>query len=148
MEPKSTSRHADSVEEAVRDADAVSLHVPLTDETRQLVDDAFRACSSREPILVNTYRGGLVDLDAAVRALDDGRLAAACLDVTTPEPLPLDHPIRTHPRAIVTPHMGFYSIEAQDELQRRAANEVLRALTGERPRSPVNAVPRGVEPGR
>jgi D-3-phosphoglycerate dehydrogenase len=92
----------------------------------------------RRPIIVNTSRGGLVDLEAVTRALDEDRLSAVALDVTEPEPLPADHPLRTHPQAIVTPHMSFYSEEAQAELQRRAVEEVVRALTGEAPRCPVN----------
>ena len=129
---------ADSVEGAVSGADAVSLHAPLTDETRHVVDDALIDAMERRPVLVNTSRGGLVDLDAVTRALEDGRLSGVALDVTDPEPLPADHPLRTHPRAIVTPHMSFYSAEAQADLQRRAVDEVVRALTGEPPRSPVN----------
>jgi D-3-phosphoglycerate dehydrogenase len=127
-----------SVEEAVAEADAVSLHAPLTDETRHIVGPESLAAMRRRPIIVNTSRGGLVDLEAVTRALDEDRLAAVALDVTEPEPLPEDHPLRTHPRAIVTPHMSFYSEEAQAELQRRAVEEVVRALTGEEPRCPVN----------
>ena len=59
--------------------------------------------------------------------------------MTDPEPLPDDHPLRTHPRAIVTPHMAYYSVEAQAELKRRAADEVAARASGEPPRSPVNA---------
>jgi D-3-phosphoglycerate dehydrogenase / 2-oxoglutarate reductase len=129
-----------SVEEAVAEADAVSLHAPLTDETRHIIGDATLAAMRRRPILVNTSRGGLVDLEAVTRALEEERLSAVALDVTEPEPLPADHPLRTHPRAIVTPHMSFYSEEAQAELQRRAVEEVVRALTGEPPRCPVNQV--------
>jgi D-3-phosphoglycerate dehydrogenase / 2-oxoglutarate reductase len=129
-----------SVEEAVAEADAVSLHAPLTDETRHMIGDATLAAMRRRPILVNTSRGGLVDLEAVTRALEEERLSAVALDVTEPEPLPADHPLRTHPRAIVTPHMSFYSEEAQAELQRRAVEEVVRALTGEPPRCPVNQV--------
>jgi D-3-phosphoglycerate dehydrogenase / 2-oxoglutarate reductase len=129
-----------SVEEAVAEADAVSLHAPLTDETRHIIGDAALAAMRRRPILVNTSRGGLVDLEAVTRALEEERLSAVALDVTEPEPLPADHPLRTHPRAIVTPHMSFYSEEAQAELQRRAVEEVVRALTGEAPRCPVNQV--------
>jgi D-3-phosphoglycerate dehydrogenase / 2-oxoglutarate reductase len=129
---------AASVEEAVSGADAVSLHAPLTDETRHMIGEAALNAMERAPILVNASRGGLVDLDAVTRALDDRRLSAVALDVTEPEPLPADHPLRTHPRAIVTPHMSFYSEEAQAELQRRAVEEVVRALTGEPPRCPVN----------
>jgi D-3-phosphoglycerate dehydrogenase / 2-oxoglutarate reductase len=129
---------AASVEEAVSGADAVSLHAPLTDETRNVIGDAALDAMERAPVLINTSRGGLVDLEAVTRALEDGRLSGVALDVTEPEPLPADHPLRTHPRAIVTPHMSFYSAEAQAELQRRAVEEVVRALTGERPRCPVN----------
>ena len=131
-----------SIEEAVADADAVSLHAPLTDETRDIIGEPTLAAMKRRPILVNTSRGGLVDLEAVTRALDDDRLSAVALDVTEPEPLPADHPLRTHPRAIVTPHMSFYSEEAQAELQRRAVEEVVRALTGEEPRCPVNRLER------
>ena len=129
---------AESLEEALAEADAVSLHAPLTDATRHVIDDDAIAHMRRSPVLVNTSRGGLVDLDAVTRALDGGRLGAVALDVTEPEPLPAGHPLRTHPRAIVTPHMSFYSAEAQDELQRRAVEEVVRALTGREPRCPVN----------
>jgi D-3-phosphoglycerate dehydrogenase len=128
-----------SLREAISTANAISLHLPLTDETRLLVDDDFIQMLEGRPILVNTSRGGVVDLDAVVRGLDDGRLSAACLDVTEPEPLAEDHPILRHPRAFLTPHMGFYSIEAQGELQRRTAEEIVRNLTGMPPRSPVNA---------
>jgi D-3-phosphoglycerate dehydrogenase len=127
-----------SVEEAVSGADAVSVHAPLTDETRHIIGPKALAAMQRRPILVNTSRGGLVDLEAVTKALDEDRLAAVALDVTEPEPLPDDHPLRTHPRAIVTPHMSFYSEEAQAELQRRAVDEVVRALTGQPPRCPVN----------
>jgi D-3-phosphoglycerate dehydrogenase len=130
---------AESLEEALADADFVSLHAPLTEETRHLVRDETIAMMRRAPVVVNTARGGLVDLDAAVRALDAGRLLAVALDVTDPEPLPEDHPLRDHPRALVTPHIAYHSSEAQEELQRRAAEEVARALRGEAPRCPVNA---------
>jgi D-3-phosphoglycerate dehydrogenase len=128
-----------SLEEALAGADFVSLHVPMNAENRHLVRDETIALMLRAPVLVNTSRGGLVDLDAVARALDNGRLAGIALDVTDPEPLPQDHPLRTHARAIVTPHFAFHSEEAQTELQRRAADEVVRALRGDPPRSPVNA---------
>jgi D-3-phosphoglycerate dehydrogenase / 2-oxoglutarate reductase len=129
---------SETVEGAVSGADAVSLHAPLTDELRHVIDDPLLDCMELRPVLINTSRGGLVDLEAVTRALEDGRLSGVALDVTEPEPLPAGHPLRTHPRAIVTPHMSFYSAEAQAELQRRAVEEVVRALTGEPPRCPVN----------
>jgi D-3-phosphoglycerate dehydrogenase len=125
-------------EEALAEADFVSLHAPLTDETRHLIDDDAIALMRRSPVLINTSRGGLVDLDAVVRALGAGALSGAALDVTEPEPLPDGHPLRSHPRAIITPHAAFRSVEAQAELQRRAVEEVVRALTGRPPRCPVN----------
>ena len=129
---------AETVEEAVADADAISLHAPLTDDNRHLIGARTIGFMRHSPVVVNTSRGGLIDLDAATRALADGRLAALALDVTEVEPLPADHPLRTHPRALITPHMSFYSVEAQDELQRRAVDEVVRALRGAPPRCPVN----------
>jgi D-3-phosphoglycerate dehydrogenase / 2-oxoglutarate reductase len=129
---------ADSVEEAVADADVISLHAPLTAENHHLIGPSTIARMRRTPIIVNTSRGGLVDLQAVTEALDDGRLSGVALDVTEPEPLPADHPLRSHPLALVTPHASFYSAEAQDELQLRVAEEIARSLQGEPPRSPVN----------
>jgi D-3-phosphoglycerate dehydrogenase / 2-oxoglutarate reductase len=128
----------ESLAEAVAEADVVSLHVPLTDENRGLIDERAIGAMRRRPIVVNTARGGLVDLEAATAALDDGRLSGLALDVVDPEPLPASHPLRTHPRAIITPHMAFFSVEAEQELQRRAAGEVAHALRGEPADVPVN----------
>jgi D-3-phosphoglycerate dehydrogenase len=127
----------ESVEAAVAEADFVSLHMPLTPETHQLAGDALFAAMNRAPVLLNTSRGGLIDLDAALRALDDGRLGGLAIDVTEQEPPPADSPLRSHPRAILTPHMAFYSVESTQELQARAADEVARALRGEPARSLV-----------
>ena len=124
---------ADTLEEAVAEADFVSLHAPLTPDTHHLVDEEAIGHMRRAPVLVNTSRGPLVDLDAATRAL-----AGLALDVTEVEPLPADHPLREHPKALITPHMAFHSAEATEELQRRTVEEVLRTLSGERPLSPVN----------
>jgi len=131
-------RRVDMLDEAVADADIVSLHAPMTPATGHLIDERLIRKMRRSPILLNTSRGGLVDLNALTEALDEGRLSAVALDVTEPEPLPVEHPLRRHPRALITPHIGFYSVEAQQELQRRAAEEVVRALSGEPPRCPVN----------
>jgi phosphoglycerate dehydrogenase-like enzyme len=132
------ARKAETFEDAVREAHFISLHVPLTDENHHLIDAESIAGMQRAPIVVNTARGPLIDLDAAVEALDSGRLGGLALDVTESEPPPGDHPLRSHPRAVLTPHMAFYSVEAQAELQRRAADEVARALSGEPPDRPVN----------
>jgi D-3-phosphoglycerate dehydrogenase len=128
---------ADTLDEALAEADFVSLHAPLTADTRHVIDERAIAAMRRRPMLVNTSRGPLVDLDAVTAALDSGQLSAVALDVTDPEPLPSDHPLRAHENALVTPHMAFYSAEAEEELRRRACDEVLRALAGHPPRSPV-----------
>jgi D-3-phosphoglycerate dehydrogenase / 2-oxoglutarate reductase len=119
----------------------VSLHVPMSRETARLVRAETLALMDGQPILINTARGGLVDLDDALDALDDGTLSGVALDVTDPEPLPAAHPLRDQPRAIVTPHTAFHSVEATEEPQRRAAEEVARALRGEAPECPVNSIP-------
>jgi D-3-phosphoglycerate dehydrogenase len=129
---------AASEEEALAEADYVSLHAPLTPENRHLIGERTLGMMNRNPLVINTARGGLVDLDAATIALETGRLGGLALDVTEVEPLPTDHPLRRHPRVIITPHMAFYSVEAQAELRRRVADEVARALRGEPPRCPVN----------
>ncbi len=128
----------DSFADAVAEADFISLHVPLTEENRHLIGAESIAGMNRAPIIVNTARGPLVDADAAAEALDSGKLGGVALDVTEEEPPAPDHPLRNHPRAILTPHMAFYSVEAQAELQRRAAEEVARAFTGEPPDRPIN----------
>lgn len=117
--------------------DMLVVLAPLTDATRGMVDADLLGRLPDGALVLNAGRGAVVDTDALVAELESGRLRAV-LDVTEPEPLPSDHPLRTHPRAIVTPHMSFYSEEAQAELQRRAVEEVVRALTGEPPRCPVN----------
>lgn len=129
---------ADSFADAAAEADFISLHVPLTEESRHLIGAESIAGMNRAPIIVNTARGPLVDADAAAEALDSGKLGGVALDVTEDEPPAPDHPLRDHPRAILTPHMAFYSVEAQAELQRRAAEEVARAFTGEPPDRPIN----------
>jgi D-3-phosphoglycerate dehydrogenase / 2-oxoglutarate reductase len=127
-----------TIEEAVAEADFVSLHAPLTADNVGLVGERLIGAMTRRPLLVNTARGGLVDLEAAARALDAGVLGGVALDVTDPEPPPPDHPLRSDPRAILTPHMAFHSIEATDELQSRAVAEVARSLAGEPPDRPVD----------
>ena len=129
---------AQTLDEALAEADMVSLHAPLAEENRGLIDSRSIGAMRRSPIIVNTARGGLIDLDDALAALEDGSISALALDVVDPEPLPAGHPLRTHPRAVITPHMAFFSVEAEHELQRRAAEEVARSLRGEPADVPIN----------
>ncbi len=122
----------------LREADVVSVHVPLSPETRGLVGERELARMKPTAVLINTSRGGIVDEKALAAALEAGRLAGAALDVLGQEPPPPDHPLRLAPNAILTPHLAFYSRESVVELQTKAAEEIARTLRGEPPRSPVN----------
>jgi D-3-phosphoglycerate dehydrogenase len=118
-------------------SDFISIHAPLTPSTRSLLNaDALRRMK-RGALLINTARGPLVDEDALIAALDDGRLGGAALDVVAVEPLPADSKLRGRSNVILTPHTGFYSVEALDELQSKCAADVARVLRGERPVYPV-----------
>ena len=104
---------------------AVTLHLPLTDATRGLVGFDLLERMPTGSYVVNTSRGGLVDLDALYEALQSGRLAGAALDVLPQEPPPMDHPLLRHPRALITPHVAWYSEEAEVELRRKAAQNIV-----------------------
>ncbi|MDA8200893.1 MAG: D-glycerate dehydrogenase [Thermaerobacter sp.] len=120
-------------------ADVVSLHVPLTTDTRRMVDESFLARMKPGAFLVNTARGGLVDEDALLAALNTGRLAGAALDVFDREPVDGQHPLAAHPRVLATPHIGSATVETRAAMAERAVDNLLMALTGQRPRDLVNA---------
>jgi glyoxylate reductase len=121
----------DDLHEALRAADFVSLHTPLTPETRHLIDADALAAMKPTAVLVNTARGPIVDQDALAEALHDGRLGAAGLDVTDPEPLPADHPLLRAPRVLVVPHIGSGTTTARAAMTERAVDNLLAALGGE-----------------
>lgn len=129
-----------SIKELYETADYISLHVPLRDETRHLINDSAIQAMRRKPLLINTARGGLVDLDAVTRGLDSGQLSGVAFDVFETEPLPVDHPLRTNPKAIITPHMSYYSNESEPDLIRLVAEEVARALRGEPLLNPLTKI--------
>ena len=114
-----------SLEDLFARSSAITLHLPLTDTTRGLVGTDLLARMPSGSYLVNTARGGLVDLDALLEALDSGRLAGVALDVLPQEPPPQDHPLLNHPRALITPHVAWYSAEAEVELRRKAAQNIV-----------------------
>jgi D-3-phosphoglycerate dehydrogenase / 2-oxoglutarate reductase len=127
-----------SLDELLRESDFVSLHLPSTAETRGLIGEAVLRAMKPAARLINTSRGALVDEAALVRALDEGWIAGAALDVLATEPPPADHPLLGRPNVIVTPHVAFASAEAVEELRRRAAEHVACVLRGERPPHIVN----------
>jgi len=119
-------------------ADLVSIHSPLTDDTRGLFDaDAFERMREGA-VLINVARGPIVDVEALQDALEAGEIAGAGLDVFPAEPPAADHPLRDHPRVVTTPHVAWYSEEANDERRREAAGIVRAVLTGEGPWNVVN----------
>ncbi len=114
-------------------ADVISLHVPLTDETRGIVGAGLLATIKPGAMLVNTARGAVIDVEALLAALDSGRVAAAALDVLPVEPIAVEHPLARHPRVLLSPHSAFYSVEAEAELRRKAAMNVVQWAQSGRP---------------
>ncbi|MBA3946748.1 MAG: C-terminal binding protein [Herpetosiphonaceae bacterium] len=129
-----------SFETLLRESDFVSLHTPLTDATRGLIDSQALALMKPTAFLINTARGALVDEDALLAALREGHIAGAALDVLQVEPPPADHPLMHEPRAWLTPHIGWYSEAASREMRVKGAEEVVRVLRGGEPRSRINQI--------
>jgi D-3-phosphoglycerate dehydrogenase len=141
LEAELISRHgaeAVSLDRLLAEADAISIHVPLSPETHNLIGQRELARMKSTAFLINTSRGGIVNEPALAEALKAGRIGGAALDVLSVEPPTQDHPLREAPNIILTPHLAFYSRESVIELQTKAAEEVARALKGEPPRSPIN----------
>jgi D-3-phosphoglycerate dehydrogenase len=126
----------------LRESDFVSLHPPLTPQTRKMINDETLGRMKPTAYLINCSRGPVVDTDALVRALDAKRIAGCALDTVDPEPLPNPHPLRGRENVIVCPHAAWYSEQAMRGLQAGAPGEVRRVLTGE---WPVNVVNRDVK---
>lgn len=113
------------------ESDFISLHCPFNDETHHLFNaDAFRRMK-RTAVLINTTRGGVVDQDALYAALRDRQIAAAGLDVTTPEPLPPAHPLLTLPNCVVLPHIGSASIATRTQMALMAAENLIAGVQGQ-----------------
>ena len=130
------------LEKLLAESDFVSLHPPLTPQTRKMINDEAFAKMKRTAFLINCSRGPVVDTEALVRALDAKRIAGCALDTVDPEPLPNPHPLRGRENVILCPHAAWYSEQAMRGLQAGAPGEVRRVLTGE---WPVNVVNRNVK---
>ncbi len=126
------------LDDLLAESDFVSLHVPVTDETRHLIDARRLGLMKPSAYLINTSRGALVDEEALIDALRNGRIAGAGLDVLAKEPPSRDNPLLAMDNVIVTPHASYYSDDALAFLQASVAEEAVRVLAGERPRHPVN----------
>ena len=126
-----------SLEGLFEQADAISIHCLLNDETRGLVGETLLGKMKPGSYLVNTARGAVIDVDALVRALEQNKLAAVGLDVLPIEPIDAASPLLTDPRVILSPHAAFYSIEAEIELRRKAAMNIVNWMKTGRPDYPV-----------
>ena len=135
------------LESLLREADIISLHVPLNEQTRNLLNRQRLELVKPGAIVVNTSRGGVVDEAALLELLEAGRLGGVALDVFATEPPPSDYPLLRHPRVVATPHLGASTVEAQAEVAREVVEEVLAVLRGRPPRNAVNlpAIPAEVD---
>ena len=127
-----------SLDQLLAEADVVSLHLPLTRETRHLIDAEHIAQMKPGSIIINTARGGLVDHDALLGSLESGRLFGVGLDVTDPEPLAPDHPLLRRDDVVVTPHVAAATAAGKARLYESAVTQALQVLRGEQPNHLVN----------
>ncbi len=140
LPPESSDAQLVDWETLLRTSDYISLHVPLTEGTRHIINS--KSLSSMKPtaFLINTARGALIDEDALLEAVRSGQIAGAALDVLSAEPPPVDHPLLHEERVWITPHSAWYSEESMEDMRTRGAEEVVRVLQGQKPRSPVNQI--------
>ena len=131
-------RRVETLDELLPLADVVSVHVPLTEASAGMFDAGRFAAMRRGALFINTARGGLVDQAALLAALDTGQLAGAGLDVTTPEPLPVDHPLLARDDVVVTPHVASATTEGKARILRIAFQQAMAVVEGRRPDHLVN----------
>jgi D-3-phosphoglycerate dehydrogenase len=122
-----------NLDDLLRESDFVTLHVPLTNETRHLINRERLALMKAGSFLVNTARGEVCDLDALYEALQSGRLAGVALDVFPDEPPDVSHPIFRHPNFLGTPHVAAHTPETLEHMALVVAEQVLKVLRGEEP---------------
>ena len=126
------------LDDLCRNADVISLHAPLTNETRHILNRGRIALMKPTSIVVNVSRGGLVDESALAAALLEGRIFGAGIDVFEQEPVAPDNPLLNAPNTIVSDHAAWYSERSVEVLQRNAAQEIARVLSGDHPNNWVN----------
>lgn len=136
---------ASTLEQAVAEADVVSIHAPLSADTHHLVGTKLISSMKNGVYIINTARGALVDDNALLRGLDSGKIRGVAVDVTDPEPLPVGHPMLSRDDVIVTPHVASATSAGGRRIFSMAIEEVLTALSKERPRNILNP---SVWPGR
>jgi D-3-phosphoglycerate dehydrogenase len=123
-----------------RESDYISLHSPLLDSTRHIINADFLAKMKPTAYLVNAARGPLIDEAALLNAVRSGQIAGAGLDVLAVEPIDPNSPLLQEERILITPHAAWYSEEAKLDMRTRATEEVVRVLSGQPPRAPANQI--------
>ncbi len=126
------------LDEMLPQVDLLTIHAPLTPETRGLISAARLAAMKPDASIINTARGPIIDLDALAAHLQQHPIARAALDVVYPEPLPADHPLYTLPNVIHTPHSAYYSEQSVITVRQETFNEAMAVLMGHLPRTVAN----------
>jgi phosphoglycerate dehydrogenase-like enzyme len=121
-----------SFEQLLQESDFVSLHVPLTPQTRHMIDEAELKIMKPSALLINTSRGPIVNPEALIKGLRDDWIAGAALDVTDPEPLPPEHPLFKLPNCLIVPHIGSATWNTRRNMAERACVNLLAGLEGQR----------------
>jgi phosphoglycerate dehydrogenase-like enzyme len=127
-----------SLERLLRESDLVTLHVPLSAETRKMIGTRELACMKPSAVLVNTSRGPVVDEEALIAAIAEDRIGGAALDVAFQEPIPPLSPLRTFPNVILTPHNAYHSEDGRSQLHATVADSVEALMRGYWPPFPAN----------
>lgn len=130
-----------TVDEVIRDADFITVHTPLTPETRHMIGKDQLSRAKKGVRIINCARGGIIDEKALVEAIDAGIVAGAAFDVFEEEPPAPDHPFLSHPKIIVTPHLGASTVEAQENVAIDVSEQLLHILRGEPFKNAVNMPP-------
>jgi glycerate dehydrogenase len=128
--PQSNDPHAKPVEQLFFEADIVSLHCPLTKDNRGFVNYSLLSSMKRSSLLINTARGQLINENDLLKALKEGLISGAALDVLSKEPPPADHPLLDLSNCIITPHNAWYSFEARSRIMEITVRNIDRALKG------------------
>jgi len=126
------------LDELLERSDFISVHVPLTEETRGMCDASFFARMQPHAIFINTSRGPVVDQSALIEALKDGTIAGAGLDVMTPEPISPDDPLVHAPNIVLSPHVGSGTLETRTKMAHLAVDGLLAGIRGERASNCLN----------
>ena len=122
----------------LRESDFVSVHAPLSPDTHHLLSGPQFRLMKKTAFLINVARGGLVDQRALYEALRDGEIAGAALDVTDPEPIPMDDPLLSLTNCLIVPHIGSASLATRTRMASLAAENIVAFLAGQTPPTPVN----------